>query len=351
MTWVDELEQRAAARLPRDVYDYFRQGAGADHALDEATPSWAALRLRPRVLRDVTEVSTATTVLGTPVDTPVLVAPTAAQHVIDTGGAAPGDITSGGVIATARGTAKAGSLICVSCLTATPYAEVRDTSPAWWAQVYLLRDRAVTRELVARAVDAAAGALVLTVDTPILGDRPYPWPGADAPWYGGRLLTDIAPEDIAAATNVTFDDIGWLREISGLPVVVKGILRADDAVAAVRAGAGAVVVSNHGGRQLDAAVPTAVALPEVAHALAGTGAETYVDGGIRGGVHTLAALALGARAVLLGRPTLWALAAGGADGVHQLLETVTGELRRAMALVGARQVGEITADLVAPRNR
>ncbi|MCK9902489.1 alpha-hydroxy-acid oxidizing enzyme [Parafrankia colletiae] len=342
MTWVDELEQRAAARLPRDVYDYFRQGAGADHTLGEATPAWDAVRLRPRVLRDVTEVHTATTVLGTPVETPVLVAPTAAQHVVE----------AGGVVATARGTAKAGSLICVSCLTDAPYTEVRDASPAWWAQVYVLRDRAVTRDLVARAVEAGAGALVLTVDTPVLGDRPYPypypypWPGSDAPWYGGRLLTDIAPEDIATATDVTFDDIGWLREISRLPVVVKGILRADDAVAAVQAGARGVVVSNHGGRQLDAAVPTATALPEIAQALAGSGAETYVDGGLRGGVHVLAALALGARAVLIGRPTLWALAAGSADGVHHLLETMTGELRRAMTLVGARGIDELTPDLV-----
>ncbi|MEX5709976.1 alpha-hydroxy acid oxidase [Parafrankia sp. FMc6] len=147
------------------------------------------------------------------------------------------------------------------------------------------------------------------------------------------------------ATDLTFDDITWLREISRLPVVVKGVLRADDALSAVRAGARAVIVSNHGGRQLDIVIPTATALPGIARALAGTGAETYVDGGLRSGVHVLAALALGARAVLLGRPVLWALATGGADNVHRLLSTVTAELRHAVTLVGARSPDEITPDL------
>ncbi|WP_347177174.1 alpha-hydroxy acid oxidase [Parafrankia sp. EAN1pec] len=246
---MDELEERAAAALPRDVYDYFRQGAGTHHALHEATPAWDALRLHPRVLRDVTSVRTATTVLGTP------------------------------------------------------------------------------------------------VDTPVVGDRPHPGPGSDAPWYGGHLLPTAAPGDVAVATDLTFDDITWLQGISRLPVVVKGVLRADDALSAVRAGARAVIVSNHGGRQLDVAVPTATALPGIARALVGTGAETYVDGGIRSGVHVLAALALGARAVLLGRPVLWALATAGADNVHRLLRTVTAELQHAMTLVGARNPDEITPDL------
>ncbi|MCK9932725.1 alpha-hydroxy-acid oxidizing protein [Frankia sp. Mgl5] len=166
-----------------------------------------------------------------------------------------------------------------------------------------------------------------------------------APWYGGHLLPTAVPGDVAIATDLTFDDITWLREISRLPVVVKGILRADDALSAVRAGARAVIVSNHGGRQLDVAIPTATALPGIARALVGTGAETYVDGGIRSGVHVLAALALGARAVLLGRPALWALATAGADNVHRLLSTVTAELRHAMTLVGARSPDEITPDL------
>ncbi|WP_112108586.1 alpha-hydroxy-acid oxidizing protein [Parafrankia sp. Ea1.12] len=280
--WVDELAEQAAAALPREVYDYFRQGAGTHHALHEATPAWDALRLHPRVLRDVTSVRTATTVLGTPVDTPVLVAPTAAQHVVAPGGA----------VATAFGAAKAGSLVCVSCLTNQPYTEIRDTGAPWWAQVYVLRDRGLTRDLVARAEAAGAAALVLTVDTPVVGDRPHPGPGSDAPWYGGRLLPTAVPGDVA--------------------------------------------------------VPTATALPGIARALAGTGAETYVDGGLRSGVHVLAALALGARAVLLGRPVLWALATGGADNVQRLLSTVTAELRHAMTLVGARSPDEITPDLAGP---
>ncbi|EFC82786.1 alpha-hydroxy acid oxidase [Parafrankia sp. EUN1f] len=332
--WLDELEQQAAAVLPKDVYDYFRQGAGTHAALDEATPAWDALRLHPRVLRDVTSVTTDTTVLGTPVQTPVLVAPTAAQHVVEPGGA----------VATALGAAKAGSLTCVSCMTSRPYTDIRDGGAPWWAQVYVLRDRSLTQDLVGRAEAAGAAALVLTVDTPVIGDRPFPAPRADAPWYGGELLTSYPPGGIA--TDLTFDDITWLRDVSRLPVIVKGVLRADDALAAVRAGAGAVVVSNHGGRQLDAAIPTATALPAVARALAGTGAEVYVDGGIRGGVHILAALALGARAVLLGRPVLWALATRGADGVRHLLSTLTAELRHAMTLAGARSLDDLTPDLL-----
>lgn len=142
-------------------------------------------------------------------------------------------VEPGGAVATALGAAKAGSLVCVSCLTNHPYTEIRDTGAPWWAQVYVLRDRGLTRDLVARAEAAGAAALVVTVDTPVVGDRPHPGPGSDAPWYGGHLLPTAAPGDVAVATDLTFDDITWLREISRLPVVVKGVLRADDALSAV----------------------------------------------------------------------------------------------------------------------
>lgn len=334
--WIDTLEASAAERLPRPVHDYYRQGAEANRARDEATPAWDALRLRPRVLRDVSSVTTATTVLGTPVDTPVLAGPTALQHAAD----------PAGETATARGTADSGSLVCVSASTAQPYSAVRDTGSPWWAQVYVVGDRALTGDLVARAAAAGASALVVTVDTPVVGRRPYPPPGppADTAWYGGMRVPAAA---LRNARNLTFDDIGWLRGVSGLPVVVKGVLRPDDALSAIRGGAEAVVVSNHGGRQLDTALPTARALPAVAEALSGSGAEIYVDGGVRGGLHTLTALALGARAVLLGRPVLWALSVSGSGGVARLLLTITAELRHAMTLAGARTTAELTPDLIA----
>ncbi len=210
--WIDKLEQGAAEHLPRQVYNYYRQGAGTHHACDEATPAWDALRIRPRVLRDVTTVSTATTVLGTYLATPVLVAPTAVQHLAEATGEA----------ATALGAARAGSLVCVSCFTAQPYTDIRDTGSPWWAQVYVLRDRSLTRDLVARAEAAGAAAIVVTVDTPVLGDRPFPAPDSHSMWYGGRPLAVTALHDVTFARDLTFDDIAWLREISDCPSSSRG---------------------------------------------------------------------------------------------------------------------------------
>lgn len=344
--WIDELEQQARQRLSPGIYEYYRQGAGQELSLPEAESGWDALRLRPRVLRDVATVSTRTTVLGTELATPILVAPMAMQFEAD----------PDAEVATATGTANAGSLMCVSSTITVPYRTVRDTGAPWWAQVYVFTDRGLTRELLVRAREAGAGAIVLTADTPLLGARKVRTaeelqavrdPG---PHYGGVPLTDpIArrASDAGNARDITFDDIGRIAEDAQLPVLVKGILRGDDAGTAVRAGAAGVIVSNHGARQLDPVVPTADALPEIAEALAGTDAELIVDGGIRRGTHVLAALALGARAVLLGRPVLYALAIGGASLVQRLIEELTAELVLAMTLAGVRTPTELTPDLVA----
>jgi len=210
-----------------------------------------------------------------------------------------------------------------------------------------MRDRGLTGELVARAVAAGARALVLTGDTPRLSRRA---PVALPP---GALMPDLpgAPrEALRQDPGTTFADVAWLRELSGgLPVLVKGVLRADDALACAEAGAAGVVVSNHGGRQLDGVVATAGALGEVAGALAVAHPEVAIlaDGGVRGGIDVLRALALGARGVLIGRPLVWALACGGADGVRRWLEEVRAELEEAMALAGATSLAEVTPDLVA----
>jgi 4-hydroxymandelate oxidase len=344
---MDELHQKALARLPPPVSEYFDQGAGDGVSTGEAATAWDRIRLRPRMLRNVSEISTATTVLGHDLASPVCVAPTAMQR------AAHPD----GEVATARAVAAAGSLMVVSTNSGRRFEEIGATGARWWLQLYVLRDRGLTVAMVDRAREAGASALVLTVDTPVVGRKQT----------AGQSIWEIMPESyllanirqgglpaeaIDKADDLTPDTVGWLRQATGLPVVVKGVLRADDARTLVSAGASAVQVSNHGGRQLDLAVATAEALPEIATAVAGSGAEVYVDGGIRRAEHVLAAIALGARAVFIGRPVLWALAAGGEsgqggfDGVTELLCELTDDLSHAMTLSGVRTTGEIEGDLV-----
>ncbi|NYI04437.1 alpha-hydroxy acid oxidase [Allostreptomyces psammosilenae] len=351
MGWLEQLEQQAAARLPDYVHDYFRCGAGTETTLREDLAAWARPRLRPRVLRDVSRISTATTVLGTPVDTPVLAAPTAQQVAAHPGGEAE----------TAKGAAAVGSLVGVSTNTGVRFADIAAGGAPWWYQVYVMRDRGLTAELVRRASAAGAGALLLTVDLPVVGRRegvadPTSW--ADESRANRRAnfhgidLTALPADATATAPDIGPDTIGWLRELSGLPVLVKGVLRGDDARRCVAAGAAGVVVSTHGGRQLDRSVPAARALPEVAAALAeergpdGAPAETYVDSGLRRGEDVLVALALGARAVFVGRPVLWGLATGGSGGVADVLGRLTAELAGAMALTGAPTCAEIGPDLL-----
>lgn len=333
---VEQIE-RAAQVLPAAVREYHATGAGDQTAVDEAS-SWDRWRIRPRVLRDVSTVDTSLDLLGTRLRTPVLPAPTALHALAHPDGEA----------ATARGTAGAGSLLVLSTRSSRRLEEV-PTGP-WWFQAYVLRDRGVTRSLVQRAAAAGASAVVLTGDTPYLGARP----GADRTALAQDPLTNLAQhlepgDDGALSTQqdptADLDCIGQIADAAGLPVLVKGVLRADDAVACVRAGAAGVVVSNHGGRQLDRAVPTSRALPEVVEAVGGQ-VPVLVDGGIRCGSDVLTALSLGARAVLVGRPVLWALAAGGADGVQACLEALTDDLRHVMGLAGASSLAEVTRDLV-----
>jgi 4-hydroxymandelate oxidase len=324
-------ERRAREVLPAEVWDYYAAGSGSEVTLEEAELAWQRHRLLPHVLRDVAAVSTATTVLGTPLAAPVLVAPTAFSVMAN----------PAGEIATARGTAAAGGLMVVSSRSSMRLEAVAaETAGPWWFQVYVMRDRRLTEGLVRRAAAAGATALVLTGDTPHTGVKhrgPLPAVLTDE-LYLTNLADHLPPGaafDAASAQDpaTTLADIGWLQELSGLPVVVKGVLRPDDAVACLDAGAAGVVVSNHGGRQLDRAVSTAQALAGVVDAVAGRG-EVYVDGGIRDGVSILIALALGARAVLVGRPVIWSLAAGGANGVTELLTVLRDDLAHALALAG-----------------
>jgi 4-hydroxymandelate oxidase len=346
------LEAAARERLDPGVYDYIAGGADGERTVADNLAAWSRLRLRPHVLRDVTQVSTATTLLGSQVPAPLLVAPMAYHRMCHPDGEA----------GSAAGAAAAGACYVLSTQATMSVEEVALAAPdaVRWFQVYVVRDRGWTAELVVRAAAAGYRALVLTVDVPLLGRRlrdlrndfrlPTGLKPANAPPVAEARQRELDVDVLAQAgqfdPGLTPDTVGWLADRSGLPVVVKGVLRGDDAVACLDAGAAGVVVSNHGGRQLDTAVATADALAEVVAAV-GDRAEVYVDGGVRRGTDVVKALAMGARAVLVGRPVLWGLAAGGTAGAERVLSGLVADLRLAMALCGAVDVGRVTPDLLA----
>ncbi|NEK84508.1 alpha-hydroxy-acid oxidizing protein [Blastococcus saxobsidens] len=340
---LDLLEARARELLPPDVFDYYAGGAETETTMAEATPAWRSWRLRPRVLRGTADVDLSTELLGTPVRTPIGVAPWAYQ------GMAHPD----GELATARGAAASGALMTVSTSATHTLEEVAAAADGpQWFQLYRLHSARHTDDLARRAGDAGYRALVLTVDLALLGRRRRDLRHDFALPAGLRMANhppaDAEPSlrDLATA-NWTFDDIARFGDLSGLPVVVKGVLRGDDAARCVAAGAAAVWVSTHGGRQVDPAVASAHALPEVVEAVGGD-AEVYADGGVRSGSDVLTALALGASAVFLGRPVAWGLATGGAAGVGGVLDGLTEELAHTMALCGLPEVRSVPRDTVAP---
>ena len=336
------LERAAADVLPEPVYRYFRQGSADEITADEAVAGWRRYRFLPRVLRDVSTVSTAANLLGSGVASPIAIAPSALQM----------HAHPEGEVEMARAAANAQALICVSSNAGQQFASIAAVGAAWWAQVYVLRERALTEHLLAQAVAAGASAVVLTVDTPVVAAKDEHdmsvWEVTPAHYlHSNSALPDGVDLDRTKARDLTPATIGWLAERTRLPVVVKGVLRPDDAVRAVAAGAAAVWVSNHGGRQLDRTASTADALPAVADAV-GDRAEIYVDGGIRDGRDAAVALALGADAVVfIGRPALWGLAVGGADQVRDLLLALQDELRETMVLCGVSRLGDFGRDVVA----
>ncbi|MGY5882224.1 alpha-hydroxy acid oxidase [Modestobacter lacusdianchii] len=339
---LDALEARARQVLPADVFDYYAGGAGTETTLAEAPAAWRRWRLRPHVLRGVAAVQLGTTLLGTEVATPIGVAPWAYQAMAH----------PDGELGTARGAAAAGALMTVSTSANTALADVATATPAGprWFQLYRLHSPAHTDDLARRAGQAGYRALVLTVDLPVLGRRhrdlrhDFALP-AGLPLANHPTVTGDRSLPAAETPTWTFADIGRYAELSGLPVVVKGVLRGDDAERCVAAGAAAVWVSTHGGRQADPAIASADALPEVVAAV-GDEVEVYADGGLRTGSDALTALALGARAVFLGRPTAWGLATGGADGVARVISGLSEELAHTMALCGLDDVRAVPRDTV-----
>jgi 4-hydroxymandelate oxidase len=334
-----DREEDARKRMTAYAYDYIATGSGDEDTLAANVAAWRSWWLRPHVLRDVGQIDLTTTMLGTEVASPVLVAPTGYQR----------QMHRDGELGTAAGAQRAGALYVLSTRASYPLSEIAAVAGPWWLQVYVLRDRGLTDEVVRRAAAAGARALVLTGDTPVLSTRSRA-SAFDFSKAAGLVRDAAHVRDDAGVQQApaTYGDIERLRDLSGgLPVVVKGVLRADDARACLDAGASAVWVSNHGGRQLDGVLPTALALPEVADAV-GDRVEVYVDGGVRNGRDVLRALALGARGVGLGRPVVWALAADGGDGVAALLEAMTTDLAEAMRLAGLCRPADVARDLVTP---
>jgi len=342
---LDALERDARAQLGEMAYAYYSGGAEDERLITENVGAWRRIGLSPRVLVDVSEISTTTTVLGEEVMHPVLVAPTAIHRMA----------TPDGELATARGAARAGTVMTLSSLSNTVLEEVAAAGGGapQWMQIYVLRDRGRTKDMVERVAAAGYKALVLTVDAPVSGLRSREIRGG-VHLPGHLELPNLAHAAAARAQrdgfmavvsrefdpSITFDDIGWLAEVSGLPVLIKGVARGDDAARSMESGAAGVVVSNHGGRQLDDAPATADVLAEVVDAVAGSG-EVFVDGGIRRPSDVVKALGIGAQAVMVGRPVLWALATGGDDGVAGLLTWFAHELRRTMALCGTPSIQDI----------
>ena len=339
-----DFEPLARAAMAPAAFDYYAGGAGDETALREAVTAFGRWRLRPRVLIDVSSIDLSTEMLGTRVAMPVGLAPTALQRL------AHGE----GEVATARAAADAGVLFCLSTLGSRAIEDVATVAgkPAWF-QLYVHKDRGVSKGLIERAEAAGFDALALTVDLPVVGYRERDLRNhfaIDPQLYGnlvveshGRELHELVVD--LSDQSLTWEDLEWIRETTSLPLVLKGVLTGEDAARAVDRGVDAVIVSNHGARQLDRAIAAIDALPEVVEAVAGR-AEVYVDGGVRRGSDVVIALALGARAVFIGRPYLFALAAGGQRGVARALELIAAEVENVMAQVGATTVADISRELV-----
>jgi isopentenyl diphosphate isomerase/L-lactate dehydrogenase-like FMN-dependent dehydrogenase len=338
---VAEYERLAEERLDAGAYGYFAGGSGNEWTLRENVAAFGRWHLRPRVLVDVGSVTTETTVLGERVSMPILVAPTAFHRLAH----------PDGELAMARGAAAAGTVMCLSTLASVSPAELAAAAPEGkrWFQLYWSRDRGFTQELLAAVVEAGFSALVLTVDFPAAGRRErdlraafrlpadLPLPNLPAGLGGGDFHAALG--EIVDPT-LTWRDLEWLRSTCRLALVVKGILTAEDALLAVEHGAAGVVVSNHGGRQLDGAPASLDALPEVVEAVSGR-AEVLLDGGVRRGTDVAKALALGAGAVLVGRAVVWGLAVAGQEGVRRVLELLGAEVKLTLMFLGCTSPTEV----------
>jgi isopentenyl diphosphate isomerase/L-lactate dehydrogenase-like FMN-dependent dehydrogenase len=356
---VFDYEELAREKLSQPFFDYIAGGADDEVTLRRNRQAFEGIELRPRALVDVSEVDLSTTVVGERLKMPVLLAPVAVQRLAH----------PEGELATARAAAAAGTIMTLSTMASASIEEVAEASegPKWF-QLYVHPDRNVSKRMVQRAEAAGYKAVCLTVDVPRLGRRErdfrnrfdYPPGVAHRNYIGEVELPPLEVEsgqsalsasaDILIDPSLTWDVIDWLRSFTSLPVIVKGVMTGEDVRLAVEHGASAIVVSNHGGRQLDGVPATIAVLPEIVTAVQGR-CEVLLDSGIRRGTDVLKALALGANAVLVGRAFVWGLTVGGEKGVTQVLSMLRNELELAMALCGCRSVSDVSPEVVYSKQR
>ena len=337
---VSEYEALARSRIERTAWDYYQGGSDDEVTLRENCRAFERIKLRPRMLVDVRTIDMQTTVLGTPISMPIMVAPTAFHGLAHTEGEC----------ATARAAGMAGTLMTASTFSNYRLEEIAQASSGpLWFQLYIYEDLQVSAELIRRAEKAGYKAIVVTADAPKLGKRErdirnsfaLPPHLREANFEPAIQAEDYIPLPLA----VTWDTVDWLQSLTSIPILLKGILTAEDALLALEHGAKGIIVSNHGGRQLDGVQASIETLPEIVEAVAGR-CEVYLDGGIRRGTDVLKALALGARAVLVGRPIIWGIAVNGHEGAHHVLQILHDELELAMTLAGHPTLASIDRSLV-----
>ncbi|CAK7319842.1 2-Hydroxyacid oxidase 1 [Vulpes lagopus] len=379
---ISDYEQNAKSVLQKSIYDYYRSGANDQETLADNIAAFSRWKLYPRMLRNVAEIDLSTSVLGQRVSMPICVGATAMQCMAHVDGElatvrvqSPKDLLPTPALRKLRlaedkylvpACRSLGTGMMLSSWSTSSIEEVAEASPdaLRWLQLYIYKDREVTKQLVQRAERKGYKAIFLTVDTPYLGNRfddvrnRFKLPPqlrmknfetndlAFSPKenFGDNsgLATYVAK---SIDPSISWEDIKWLRGLTSLPIVAKGILRGDDAKEAVKHGLNGILVSNHGARQLDGVPATIDALPEIVEAVEGK-VEIFLDGGIRKGTDVLKALALGAKAVFVGRPVIWGLASQGEKGVQDVLEILKEEFRLAMALSGCQNVKVIDKTLV-----
>ncbi|KAK7590190.1 hypothetical protein V9T40_001803 [Parthenolecanium corni] len=350
---VQDFENYAYKTLPRSVLDYYRSGACSQQTLRNNQESFTKLRIRPRCLRDVTLRDTKTKVLGMDFDIPIGVSPSAMQKMAH----------PDGEIGNARAAGSVGAVYILSTLSTTSLEEVARGAPntVKWFQLYIYKDRKETEKLVKRAESAGYKALVLTVDANVFGLRyadarnafqmPSHLKFGNFGDLKSKFLDRSNGSGLKAYIDLMFDegiqwkDVKWLKTITKLPIIVKGVLIAEDALTAIEHGAVGIMVSNHGGRQLDTAPSSIEALPEIVKAVDGR-VDVYLDGGVRYGTDVFKALALGAKMVFIGRPALWGLAHSGEEGVKKVLQILINELKNTMGLVGCNKLADMEKDMV-----
>lgn len=350
-----DFEERARRQISKMAYDYYAAGANDEITLRENRAAYDRITIYPRMLRDVCDRQLATTALGQSISMPLMIAPMAFQRMAH----------PEGELATIKAATDAGTIMVLSTLATSSIEEVAAAASGnLWFQLYVYKDKSVTASLVQRAEAAGCKALVLTVDSPILGSRErdvrngFHLPDGLIAKNLAQAGIDVLPGKIGESglatyiaslydQTLTWKDVEWLRSITKLPILVKGILRADDSILAIEHGASGIIVSNHGGRQLDTAPATISVLAKVVEAVDGR-IEVFVDGGIRRGTDILKALSLGAKAAFVGRPVLWGLADSGADGVNKVLNLLRAEFDLAMALSGCKTLADVNPDLLHP---